>query len=265
MGPKDIVNLLGFEPSSIPRIRKVPEWRAVLDEIDEQPLDPEMDEAFAEDAKTLEDRHDVFYVLTGAEPSTPLGVETLVKEAMRPDGRFIAPLVLLAGQLQFPFDEVEALKALVAAVTPLAATDPRLREVIDAVGEMLKGPFLQSSTGAARQMTLRIKDALASGRSTISQGTIDAHVERMLLEQRRYQRRSVFGDQRIRALLHLDRAPRPMPAYLPERLVTELPLFERFKVRMIAEVHLQQDQSESHANALRVLALGRVVPGLRRN
>jgi hypothetical protein len=33
----------------------------------------------------------------------------------------------------------------------------------------------------------------------------------------------------------------------------------KMKARLLAEAHAQQDQYESHPNALRVLALGRVV------
>jgi hypothetical protein len=40
-------------------------------------------------------------------------------------------------------------------------------------------------------------------------------------------------------------------------------MFQRFKVRVIAEVHLQQDQYESHPHALRAVALARVAPGGR--
>jgi hypothetical protein len=35
-------------------------------------------------------------------------------------------------------------------------------------------------------------------------------------------------------------------------------MFQRLKARLIAEVHMQQDQYESHMTALRVVALARV-------
>ncbi len=35
-------------------------------------------------------------------------------------------------------------------------------------------------------------------------------------------------------------------------------MFQRLRVRVIAEVHMQQDQYESHPIALRVVALARV-------
>jgi hypothetical protein len=37
-------------------------------------------------------------------------------------------------------------------------------------------------------------------------------------------------------------------------------MFQRFKARLIAELHLTVDQNETHPAALRVLALARLAP-----
>ncbi|HLM74979.1 MAG TPA: hypothetical protein VK459_19855, partial [Polyangiaceae bacterium] len=79
-----------------------------------------------------------------------------------------------------------------------------------------------------------------------------------------YQKRTLLGQEWIRALL----TPAPagagaaeaIPTYLPERLAKELPMFQRFRARAIVEARLQLDQFEAHPSALRVVALGRVVP-----
>jgi hypothetical protein len=49
-----------------------------------------------------------------------------------------------------------------------------------------------------------------------------------------------------------------------ERVAPLLPLQGRFRVRFVAEVRLAPDPAEAHAAALRVLALARTVPSLRR-
>jgi hypothetical protein len=50
-----------------------------------------------------------------------------------------------------------------------------------------------------------------------------------------------------------------VPVYLPERLSAELPLYQRFKARILAEVWPQVDQGEAQAVALRGAGLGRIL------
>jgi hypothetical protein len=49
-----------------------------------------------------------------------------------------------------------------------------------------------------------------------------------------------------------------VPSYLPEAIAEELPMYPRFRVRMVAEVRLAADRYETHPAALRVLALARL-------
>jgi 1,6-anhydro-N-acetylmuramate kinase len=51
-----------------------------------------------------------------------------------------------------------------------------------------------------------------------------------------------------------------VPVYLDEALAERMPLFRRFAVRLIAEVHLAQDQFEAHPHALRAIAVAREAP-----
>src|SRR4029079_8497349 len=104
----------------------------------------------------------------------------------------------LAGELHFPFDELEVLKATVTAVTPLVAGDKRLKEVIDTVNELFKTPWLERSSGVAEGLTAKIKEAFAQGNRMLPPSYLDTHTERMLLEQRHYQKRAVFGQSWIR-------------------------------------------------------------------
>ena len=84
--------------------------------------------------------------------------------------------------------------------------------------------------------------------------------ERALLEQRHYQRRTFQGARHLRALLHPSGDKGAMLTYLPECLSNKLPMFQRFGVRLIAEVYLSVDQYEAYPYALEVLALAREIP-----
>lgn len=84
--------------------------------------------------------------------------------------------------------------------------------------------------------------------------------ERTLLEQRRYQRRIVFGGPCVAAMLVGGVGAAGVPAYLPEAAGARLPLLLRFPVRILAEAHLAQDAHEASPVALRVVAIARAVP-----
>ena len=210
----------------------------------------------------MKDRRDVFNVLVEAEPIGEGGLDDVIARAVGPMGALRPPLVLVVGELQFPFDELETLKATVAAVSPLAAGDKKIKEIVDTVNELLKTPWLEGSSGVAEGLTSRVRDAFTQSSGRLLQaGYLEAHTERRLLEQRHYQRRTVLGQRWIRGLLTLSGATASIPTYLPDDLATLLPMFRRFKARLIAEVHLQQDQYESHPLALRTVALARVALG----
>jgi hypothetical protein len=109
------------------------------------------------------------------------------------------------------------------------------------------------------RITRELKEQLAHSNRNVTHGDLDLHTERVLLEQRHYQRRKVFGAESIRALLHAGSAEHLIPTYLPKALSETLPMMTSMRVRMLAEAHFQQDQYESHPHALRVVGLARVV------
>src|SRR5262249_30083962 len=151
------------------------------------------------------------------------------------------PLVLLAGELAFPFDELSTLKATAAAVSPFAAGDRRLKEQLDAVGELLETPWLQGSGSIAGGLTDSVIDAFWQGKRRVGLDYLSSHTERMLLEQRCYQTRTLFGKRWIRSLL----GGSEVPVYVPEALKDELPMFRRVEVKLIGELDMQEDQFES--------------------
>lgn len=262
---RDVIDLLWFDPEAIPKLRDHPKWKPILDKLKPPPRDLDFDDLPPpEDPPDVRDKRDVFAVLTKGETTDAEGIQEAIIDAVADDGTFTPPLVLVPGELSFPFDELETLKATVTAVTPLIAGDKKLKETVDTVNELLKTPWLQSSSGVAEGLTLRVKEAFAQGNRMLPPSYLDTHTDRMLLEQRHYQKRTVFGEVWIRSVLLPASSQQPMPAYLPESLAKKLPMFQRFKARLIAEAHMQQDEYENHPAALKVVALGRVVAMTRR-
>jgi hypothetical protein len=159
----------------------------------------------------------------------------------------------------FPFDERETLRASIAVATPLAGNDEVLKGVIREAREFLSGGDL-CPPPIIEGYTARLREAFSRIRKSLSSDVLETQVERALLEGRHYQKRQVLGMTAIRALLFSSTTTgaRPAPVYLPDDLARRLPMYTRFRTRMIAELYLQEDQYEQHPGALKVYAIGRV-------
>jgi hypothetical protein len=259
---RELLQILWLDAESMPRIRKKAPWRSILDELDEEgTIDPDAeDPKLAKDPGEIEDRRDVFAILAKGEPVEGEGVNEALAAGVRDDGRHVPGLSLVAGELTFPFDELETLKATLTTVAPLVGTDENLKAVVEGAKDFLKTPELRSAPGVAEGLTTRLRDGFAQGRRAVAPGYLDAQTERALLDQRCYQRREVFGGPHLRALLATPGSTSPVPVYLPEGVAKKLPLYQRFRARLIAEVQLAVDQYESHPAALRALAVARLCP-----
>ncbi|MEP7121368.1 MAG: DUF2169 domain-containing protein [Byssovorax sp.] len=259
--PREVLKLLWFDPKSVARVRKHAEWRVILAELELRLLeegggeDDDEARAGASDEPDPGLRRDIFEVLVKARPIGSEGVRLAMSEAIDDDGKFEPPLVLLAGELELPFDELAMLKATASAASPFALADKKLKEQLDVVEELLKTPWLQGSGSIVEGLTEKIKEAFTQGKRALGPEYLASHTERMLLEQRCYQTRTVFGKKWIRSLL----GGSGVPVYVPEALRDELPMFKRVKVKMIGEVDMQEDQYESGGCAIKVVALGRVM------
>lgn len=220
--------------------------------------EPEAPPPPPEEPPEVRDKKQVFKILARGEPKSASGIHQSVADAIGKDGTLEPPLVLSSGELLFPFDELETLKATVTAVSPLVAGDKKLKEVVDTVNELLKTPWLSRSSSVAEGLTGRIKEAFGQGNRMVPASYLESHTERILLEERHYQKRTVFGQTWLRTLFMPSGSTDPIPAYLPESLTKQLPMFQRMKARLIAEVHMQQDQYEVQPIALCVVALARV-------
>lgn len=297
----DLVELLWYDPETVPRMRRQPPWRAILDEMEERPADPDLEEVSpTRSAAEAEDRRDVFEILARGGTMEAGGFHDALDKAIRGDGKFVPPIALVSGDLMFPFDEAETLKAYIAAATPLASNDENLKSSVALAKEFLASPGLVGSPGVADGLIARMKEAFNMAKRPVPADYLETQSARALLEKRCYQRRDLFGSTYLRCLFHsaavtgvsakdLANAPpagavnmnvgggnsagaaspaplasspqtAPLPTYIPESLAKKLPLFQRFKVRMIAEIHLALDQVETNPLALKSAALARAVP-----
>jgi hypothetical protein len=231
--------------------------------MEQDPPDKDLDDpAPTKDPAEIEDRRDIFEILArGASQDADQLSEELSASA-RAGGKFVPRLLLLAGELSFPFDERETLKATIAVAAPVAGADEGIKGAIRDAREFLATPDTLCPPPIIEGYTGRIREAYQRGRRGLAADSLDAHVERALLEGRHYQRRQVLGMVAIRAYLHTAAGggARPAPVYMPDAIARKLPLFRRFRARLIAELYMQEDQYEQHPAALKALALGRVAP-----
>ncbi|UQA56366.1 DUF2169 family type VI secretion system accessory protein [Polyangium aurulentum] len=253
--PSEVLDLLWYDDAFVPRIRAF--WEELVTALDFEPSDPRRDLG-AEDPDKARSRHNVFGILSDGDMVDPTSISRVVAEAVNQKGRFTPPLTLTGGELRFPFDEVETLKATIVAMTPFLGADKRLKETVDSMSELLATPYLQGSTGVVEKLTRDLRTQFRDANRSLPPTYLDGHVERLLLEQRRYAIRKVFGGEFIRALLGAPGVEGgAIPVYLPKQLDQSLPMLVVMKVRIIAEAHLQQDPYDTSPYALRAVALGR--------
>lgn len=254
--PDEVVELLWYDDDATERLRR--RWRKLCDALAFSPRDDQHDLA-TKNPKEARNHHTHFGVLTEANLDTADSLRRTLREAISERGRFTPPLVLVPGTLRFPFDEVATLRATHAVVKPLAGDDKKLRAVLTQVEELLASPLLTGSTETVSNFNKLLRKRYDSSRRTITIEYLDETVQRLLLEQRHYQKRTLFGGEQIRGLLSVRGSDKQVPTYLPESLSKKLPMLTSMHVRVIAETHIKQDQYEKHPHALRVVTLGRVI------
>jgi hypothetical protein len=258
----EVLELLWYEADSVPRIRRTKAWKPILDALEQRPVDRDLDDpALANDPMEMEDRREVFEILAHGAAVDGVGVDRALDAGARRDGKFVPQVALLAGQLDFPFDELSTLQVTVTTVTPhVLPTDEALKAAVDSAKAFLEDADELTPPEVAVGMTTRIREAFAAARKSVPESVFREQTDRVLLSQRRYQRRIVFGEPHLRCLVLPGEGDAPVPGYLPESLAKKLPMFQRFRGRLIAEVHQQADQYETHHASLRVVALARATP-----
>ncbi len=255
-----LLELLWFDAAFVARIRQAPAWAALLRPPPKKaptqrgapppPPDPPS-------AAAANERADVAAVLSRARVARLAEIDAAITEALGADGALEAPLVLVAGELELGLDKLELLKVTTSGAAPLAGTDKRLKEALDLATEMLKTD-LEFAPETSDRLTARVREAWSKANRHLPPDHLEALSERTVLERRQYAKREILDGTWIRAGLTLDGVV--VPTYLPDALSKRLPLYRRFGARLIVEALPQQDQYETSALALRVIALARALP-----
>jgi hypothetical protein len=257
------VQLVWCDVESAPRVRRAARFKPVLEAMEDRPVDRDLDDPDA-DADSAEELRTMFEVLANGTPLDAPRVAEALARAVHDDAKFAPPLVLVGGELELPFDELESLKATVTVATPFVTpADEQLQAAVAAAHQLLKIPGLASAPALSDDLSNQVRAAFAKEKRAFAADYLDTRAKRVLLAGRHYQRRSVFGAPHLRCLVRTGRddttTAEPLIGYVPEVLATKLPLFSRFRARLIAAVHFPEDEAESQSCALRVLALARVM------
>lgn len=262
---REIVELLWFHEEVMTQIDEQRAFVRLLADLrrsDEAPYEPiDFDDVPPpEEPEEVRHRREIVAIMTQGHVTMAASLEPTMLDSVDDSGSFEPPIVLMSGRLHLPFDELETLKATLAAVTPMTAGNPELAETVRTVEELMNTPWLQEGSGeVAKNLTDKVRAQFKKGDRMLDPAYLDDHTDRILLDQRRYQHRTVLGEDHIRGLLAPSSSRERIPTYIPVALANDLPMFKSFPARLIAEAHVQQDQYEHHQACLKVRAFGRVV------
>ncbi len=250
-----VVDLVSFEPTTAARLRELKRLHPVFATARKPrgPLQPDEPQRPAVDP----DRDTVLRALSCGEPQTAAELRRALTASLDDLSDLEPPLILCAGELSPSFDELEALRATVAVAASVAGTDKRVLETVAVAVEALAAS-LPPSPETLRNLARQIETA--STTLAIAPRFIATHVERVLIEGRKYKRRTLFGSPRIRAELTLPSAE-VFPLYLSNHVADFLPLLQSFPVVVVCEVRPREDLAEAIPEALLCVALGRVLRG----
>jgi hypothetical protein len=259
--PAPILDLLWFDPDSLDRVRTTTRWVERIAASRPPVFDPEEAGGKATQAPSDEmARGEVLAVLSSGAATPISGLGGALAAAAKLRRGFAPPLVVAIGELTPSFDEIDTLKATLSATSPFVPGDKKLKEVTDLCTELLGTPWLDGATEVVEGLIARVRDAFHASSRGLPPSFLDTRVERTLLKQRKYLKATVLGKTWIRAQLAEPNGGTPVPVYLSDALAQTLPMFRRFAVRLIADVHLAQDQFEAHPYALRAVAVARESP-----
>jgi hypothetical protein len=244
LGPK-IVKLVWVDRKRVRAIRNG--WRELLVADGRQGND---------DQNELLDVHRVF---VSAYPASATDIEGAVAEAVGREQAFQSPLILSSGELRLTYDELAVLRATLTAAAPFAAGQFELEQLLGAARSLISADWLGTADGVAAELTSRIRDTFSTATRALPPGFLDAQAQRIVVTERCYQYRELWGRRWLRATFTPVHSDVPFTTYLPIEVAEYLPLIDQFFARVIAHVDLREDQFETHPLALKVCAIARVV------
>ena len=255
------LQLVWFDPECLPSVHRKPAFQPILRALEKRAVDPELDDPTrARDPATIEDRRDIFEVIARGSALDEPALNQALERGARDDGKLVPPLVLLDGEVRMFFDEIEMLRATLTIAAVFSSGDDALKTAIADAREFLRTPDLRSPPSVTEGYITRVQEAMKRAKRATTPGYLDEQTERVLVEARQYQRRTVYGAPHLRAQIQIGNATRPWPLYIPEAAANRLPMFARFTARILAEAGVQENQYEAHPGSLRAAAIARVAP-----
>ena len=251
-----MIDLLSFDPKIAPRLRALKRFAAALAPTGRGSSLQGVDAPRAEVAD--KDRADVLRVLSCSPPVSAADIRNALADSLDDLVDLDPPFVLAAGELRPLFDEVETLRAAVAIAKPVAGGDKKLLSTLAIAEESLASPVpprSDTALGLARQIEQ------ASISLSLPARYVASEVERVLLEGRKYKRRTLLGAARVRADLFVGREAAVFPIYVLDSVASSLPLLPAYPVTALCEVRPREDLAETQNEALFAVALGRVLAG----
>lgn len=256
---REAIDLIGFDATMVSRMRKVAAWKKIMAEVNPKSKNLDEDDEGRDKHKDARDRREVLAILSNGPSSTVEDLNGLVFQAMADLAPM--PLGLASGEIEFPFDEMETLKATLAVVAPFVPGDKKLKETVDVVREVMATPGIERARTVVQNLNVRVRDAFGAVGRGVSATHIESQTEPMLLEGRCFQKRTAMGKEWIRAAVFVtaNDTKVAVPGYVALDLVNELPMLRRFSARMVVEARPRVEQSDAAEIALKVVALGRRV------
>jgi len=243
------LDLLYADPKALPRMRKLPSF----------PKEPEEGAAALLDIAGIEgaDELGILEALDKGTAADSPAITLALQASVRPDGRFAPPLLVVEGDLALSFDAVEELKVTVTTALPFAPGDDDMSASLKAARDFLEASGDVPSATVAQSLASRILASFTRVRRPAGQDYLEREVQRALVEQRRNKVGMHAGAPHARATLGLQGERSPLLCFVPKPALPYLPLASKLQGRMIVEATPLADQYESHAFALRLVAVAR--------
>lgn len=187
-------------------------------------------------------------VLARVAPLDQAGVRSAFLASIDDDGVLVRPLVVIEGELTIAYEPLEIVRSFLALHPPPAKPSPEIAARLRAAEDLVREE--RPTT------TALIDEALSSLRKLDGSSKTEATVLQSLLEERKWYRRGIVGGVHLVGQTTTPNGQQ-MLTYLPEDAAVRLPLLPTYKVRLLVEPHLRQEQGVEDDLALVVLALAR--------
>lgn len=198
-----------------------------------------------------------------ARPTEIAGLVLAGTTATRDELDRAAPgsVVLVAGTVRPAFATRDWIRAAVGHLRPLAATDPRVKEILEAASASVDDGWAAEPLLEATRARLR-EAYTATARRDARGASLDGMVEASLVERRLFLGTRVLGAPRVVLELSVEgSSKRPVvEAYAVEAARDHLPLLASFPARVLGVVRLRQREADSAPRCLEVAAIVRTAP-----